>query len=61
MNEYYIDEKMVEHECCWNSAVVRKCEPGRGKYGSDVELICECWSINARFICNALNAALLDK
>ena len=58
MNRYYIDEDMVEHACCWGSAIVRKCEMGKGMYGLDVDLICECDKNQAQFICDALNSAL---
>ena len=56
MNQYYIDNSMVEHKCCWDAAIVRKCETGAGIYGGDIDLICECDSENAQAICDALNA-----
>ena len=55
MQRYYIDKSMVEHRCCWDAAIARKCPKGQGNYGSDVRLICECDDVNARFICDALN------
>ena len=60
MERYYLDNSMVEHGCCWNAAVVRKCKQGGGMYGSDVELVCECEEGNAQLICDALNRALSD-
>ena len=56
--EYRIDESVVEHGCCWDSAIVRDCEGGKGMYGKDVALICECNSDNADMICEALNASI---
>ena len=56
-NPFYIDDASVEHACCWDTAVVQKCEPGKGMYGGDVALICECNEEQAQFICDALNAA----
>jgi len=58
MERYYIDASMVEHKCCWKTAVVRKCEMGKGMYWGDVELVCECDESSAQMICDALNAAL---
>ena len=58
MERYYIDASMVEHGCCWDTAVVRKCKMGDGMYGKDVELVCECDESRAQVICDALNAAL---
>lgn len=58
MNRYYVDTKGVEHECCWNSAIVRNCANGEGWYGGDYELVCECSLELAQTICDALNASL---
>jgi len=58
---YYIDDTMVEHGCCWDSAIVRKCKNGEGMYGGDVALICECYSGNAQMICDALNALIASE
>lgn len=58
VGRYYVDANEVEHGCCWNAAVVRKCEPGKGMYGGDVELVCECDESRAQLICDTLNAAL---
>lgn len=52
---YYADKSMVEHGCCWDTAIVRKCKPGEGIYGGDVYLVCECLDENAQQICDALN------
>lgn len=53
---FYIDPKRVEHHCCWNSAIVRKCKKGEGMYGLDIELVCECEAGLAERLCDALNA-----
>lgn len=58
MNKYYIDSEMVEHGCCWDTAIVIKCEPGHGMYCKDVALICECNDDMAQIICDALNFRL---
>ena len=58
MSRYYIDKSMVEHGCCWTAAIARKCEPGKGMYGGDIDLVCECNDEHAEEICAALNAAL---
>lgn len=55
---YFIDDSMVEHGCCWDTAIVRRCEIGGGAYGGAIELICECNSDRAKVICDALNATL---
>ena len=51
-NPYYIDSGMVEHGCCWETAIVRVNDTGT------VELICECREKEAQIICDALNATL---
>ena len=61
LNHYYIDANFVEHRCCWDTAIVRKCEMGKGMYGKDVELICECNDNLAQEICDALNMMLINK
>ena len=55
---FYLDPKMREHGCCWDTAVVRKCRLGEGMYGKDVALIAECRDEDATFIIDALNTAL---
>lgn len=57
-NPYYLDHRMVEHGCCRDMAIARKCEPGQGQYGEDVELVAECRAEDAPTILAALNAAL---
>lgn len=59
MNQYYIDKEMVEHGCCWDTAIVIKCEPGQGKFEGDVDVICECNNDMAQIICDALNFRLV--
>ena len=54
---YRIDASFVEHRCCWDSAIVVDCEPGKGNYGKNVSMICECMAEDAEFIMNALNKA----
>lgn len=54
---YRIDASFVEHRCCWDSAIVVDCEPGKGNYGKNVLMICECMAEDAEFIMNALNKA----
>lgn len=58
---FWIDTDMVEHGCCWDTAVVTRCPEGEGQYGTDVSLVCECRNEHAQFICDALNAAVLKK
>jgi hypothetical protein len=57
MERYRVDASFVEHECCWDSAIVINCKKGEGQYGGEVKLICECDSDMAEFIANALNKA----
>ena len=57
VGDYYIDSKYVEHSCCWESAVVRKCD-GTGLYPEGVYLFCECNEGADKIICDALNSAL---
>ena len=58
MDYYYIDKGKGEHGCCWDTAIVRKCDAGKGMYGGDIELVCECNEEHAQEICDALNTAL---
>lgn len=44
--EFYIDNKRVEHGCCWSAMIMR-----------DGKLYTECDKANAKFICKALNDA----
>lgn len=55
---FRIDTTVVEHPCCWDSAIVRNCTDGFGAYGGDVAFICECDADLAEMICSALNATL---
>jgi len=52
---YRIDDLMVEHGCCWDSAIVTDCDEGDGMYGGNVSLVCECNSDMAEIIVNLLN------
>lgn len=54
--KYRIDNKYIEHKCCWDTAIIYNCEDGKGIYGSNVELLCECDSNDAQLILNALNS-----
>ena len=59
---YRIEPKMVEHGCCWETAIVRNLAPDsefRGMYRKGVALICECDEELAETICEALNSTLL--
>ena len=56
-NEYFIDNSMLEHGCCWDTAICCKCEKGEGMYGGDVDVILECCDDKAQFILEALNKA----
>lgn len=42
--EFYIDNRRVEHSCCWSAMIMR-----------DGKLYTECDKANAKFICKALN------
>jgi len=53
--KYYIDRNYVEHTCCWGTAIVCRCEEGKGMYDKGIDLILECNDDNAKFICDALN------
>lgn len=39
--KWYQDDSYVEHGCCWDHAIVRKCKRGEGQYGEGVELLAE--------------------
>ncbi len=55
--DYYEDKRMVEHGCCLETAIVRKCSHGHGMYGKGVMLICECDSEHVQAILRGLNGA----
>ncbi len=54
-NPFYRDDTMLEHRCCWDAAIVRKCEPGKGQYSGDVALVCECREEYVNVILKVLN------
>jgi len=52
---FRVDNSMVEHRCCWDSAIVTDCDEGEGMYGGNVSLVCECDSGMVEIIVKALN------
>jgi len=58
MDVFYIDANYLEHGCCWDTAIMKRCEKGKGQYGGDAELLLECKDEDAEFICKVLNDAI---
>ena len=57
LSDFYIDKNVLEHGCCWDTAICCKTAEGEGQYGKDVAMFVECTEEDASFILAALNTA----
>jgi len=39
--KWYQDDSYLEHGCCWDHVIVRRCKKGDGQYGGEIELLAE--------------------
>lgn len=55
---YHVDNKRVEHSCCWESAIVQRVTDKAGDYRDGLRLVCECDPELAQPVCDFLNSRL---
>ena len=57
LSDFYIDATVLEHGCCWTTAICYKTTEGAGTHDGDVIMLLECDKEDAPFIVTALNTA----